>query len=85
MIWNAMGDSKRGTQPPELLDQVHLAIRARHYGIRTEKAYVAWIKQFSFFHGKRHPMEMEGQEVNQFLTDLLHSAAIRGEGARDPK
>src|SRR5262249_18527079 len=56
---------------PKLLDQVRQAIRARHYSLRTEEAYVAWVKRFILFHGKRHPMEMGEQEVNQFLTDLV--------------
>jgi len=38
---------------PRLLDRVRDAIRARHYGRRTEKAYVHWIKRYIFFHGKR--------------------------------
>ena len=40
---------------PKLLDQVHEAMRARHYSRRTEEAYVQWIKRFIFFHDKRHP------------------------------
>ena len=43
---------------PKLLDQVRQAIRSRHYSLRTEEAYIAWIKRFIFFHGKRHPVEM---------------------------
>ncbi len=30
---------------------------------RTEEAYVAWIRRFIFFHGKRHPAEMGAAEV----------------------
>jgi len=33
-------------QKPKLLDQVRPAIRARHYSIRTEEAYVQWIKRY---------------------------------------
>jgi len=40
-------------QKPKLLEAVRLAIRARHYSRRTEEAYVAWIKRFIFFLGKR--------------------------------
>ena len=40
---------------PRLLDRVREAIRARHYSRRTEKAYVAWIRRYILFHGKRHP------------------------------
>jgi integrase len=55
---------------PKLLDQVREAIRTRHYSLRTEGAYVGWIKRFIFFHGKRHPLEMGQQEVVQLLSAL---------------
>ncbi len=65
------GDTEPTALPkPKLLDHVRQAIRAQHYGLRTEEAYVMWIKRFSIFHGKRHPLEMGEPEVNQFLTDL---------------
>jgi integron integrase len=46
------------------------AIRARHYSRRTEKAYVAWIRRYIFFHGKRHPADMAAAEITRFLTSL---------------
>ncbi len=55
---------------PRLLDRVRLAVRARHYSLRTEEAYVAWVKRFVLFHGKRHPRTMGEREVNAFLSDL---------------
>ena len=55
---------------PKLLDQVRAAIRVRHYSLRTEEAYVNWIKRFIFFHKKRHPSEMGEPEVTQFLSSL---------------
>jgi integron integrase len=55
---------------PRLLDRVRAALRARHYSLRTEHAYVAWIRRFIFFHGKRHPDEMGEAEINSFLTHL---------------
>lgn len=57
-------------QSPRLLDRVRSAIRARHYSPRTETAYVAWIRRFILFHGKRHPETMGSDDVNAFLTDL---------------
>ena len=60
-----------------LLDQVREVIRVKHYSIRTEEAYVQWIKRFIFFHGKRHPREMGPMEIEAFLTDL----AVRGKVA----
>ena len=54
----------------KLLDQVRNLIRVKHYSIRTEEAYINWIKRFIFFHGKRHPVEMGEPEISQFLTHL---------------
>ena len=42
--------------PRRLLDQVRDTIRLKHYSMRTEKAYVAWIKRYILFHHKRHPV-----------------------------
>ncbi|MCC7412605.1 MAG: integron integrase [Gammaproteobacteria bacterium] len=62
---------------PSLLDQVRAAIRVRHYSIRTEQAYVQWIRRFILFHGKRHPLDMGEEQVAAFLTHL----AVAGEVA----
>jgi integron integrase len=56
---------------PRLLDRVRQTIRARHGSRRTEKAYVAWIRRFILYHGKRHPLEMGAAEVTQFLSALV--------------
>ena len=55
---------------PKLLDQVRQTIRRKHYSLRTETAYVDWIKKYIFFHNKRHPVEMGGPEMEQFLNYL---------------
>jgi integron integrase len=54
----------------KLLDQARGIIRAKHYSIRTEDAYLDWMKRFILFHNKRHPKEMGEPEVTQFLTHL---------------
>lgn len=59
---------------PRLLDQVRARIRAKHYSLRTEQAYVAWVRRFILANGKRHPREMGAAEVEAFLSDL----AVRG-------
>jgi integron integrase len=56
--------------PKKLLDQVREAVRLKHYSIRTEESYVAWIKRYIFFHHKRHPNEMGTPEIEAFLTHL---------------
>ena len=52
------------------MNSVRDAIRVRHYSIRTEQAYLGWIKRFILYHDKRHPKSMGSLEVNDFLTYL---------------
>ena len=59
---------------PKLLDQVRLALRARHYSIRTEQAYVSWVRDFILFHGKRHPRELREPDISAWLS---HLASVR--------
>lgn len=56
--------------PPRLLDQMRDRIRARHYSIRTERAYLDWAKRYVLFHDKRHPREMGAQDIEAFLSHL---------------
>lgn len=53
-----------------LMDEVRARIRARHYSLRTEQAYVGWIRQFILANGMRHPRTLGGPEVEAFLTRL---------------
>jgi integrase len=70
-----------GARPPRLLDRARAALRARHYSRRTEEAYVAWIRRYIFFHGKRHPVDLGAPEVTSFLTSL----AVDGHVAHRPR
>jgi integron integrase len=63
----------RPPRPPGLLDVVRERLRAKHYSYRTEEQYVYWIRRFIAFHGKRHPKEMAGPEIERFLTDLANT------------
>ena len=47
-----------GARGPKLLDRVRWHLRVKHYSIRTEQAYVDWIRRYILFHQKRHPNEM---------------------------
>ena len=58
------------TDPFTLSDAVREAVRARHYSLRTERAYVLWVRRFVRFHARRHPREMGVSEVTAFLTWL---------------
>lgn len=52
---------------PRLLDLLRMQARYMHYSLRTEQAYVHWVRAFIRFHGLRHPAEMSGAEVEAFL------------------
>jgi site-specific recombinase XerD len=54
----------------QLLDQVRDVIRSRYYSIRTEEAYLRWIREYILFFGKRHPSELGAQEIGAFLSHL---------------
>ncbi|MGB9753719.1 phage integrase N-terminal SAM-like domain-containing protein [Roseiflexus castenholzii] len=56
--------------PPRLLDPVRGALRRKHYSLRTEEAYIGWVRWFIRFHNLRHPREMGSREIGAFLTSL---------------
>ncbi|AJE19575.1 phage integrase N-terminal SAM-like domain-containing protein [Azotobacter chroococcum] len=55
---------------PRLLDRLREQIRIRHYSIRTETAYIKWVRDFIRYHNLRHPAEMGAPEVERFLSHL---------------
>ena len=61
---------EKSATPPKLLDQVRDRLRLKHYSLRTEQAYVGWIRRYIIFHGKQHPAEMGKPELESFLTSL---------------
>ncbi len=67
--------SPAASNKPKLLDQVRDVIRRKHYSIRTEQAYIDWIKRFIIYHNKRHPVEM-AEEVARFLTHLARDRDV---------
>lgn len=57
-------------RPRMLSDAVREAIRVRHYSLKTEQAYVHWIKRFVAWSGRRHPRDMGPTDIEAFLTSL---------------
>jgi integron integrase len=45
-------------------------MRTRHLALRTEQAYLQWLRRYIGFHNRRHPRELGAAEVEQFLTYL---------------
>ena len=55
---------------PRLLSQVRERARYLHYSLRTENAYLYWIRFFIRWNGVKHPRDMGSAEVQAFLTML---------------
>lgn len=64
------------TRPARLLDQMRDLIRLRHYSIRTEDAYLYWVRRYIRFCGLRHPRECGPAEVTGFLTRLATEGQV---------
>ncbi|WP_415903535.1 phage integrase N-terminal SAM-like domain-containing protein [Neptuniibacter sp. QD29_5] len=58
------------------LNKVRKEIRLRGYSIRTEKTYIYWIKQFIYFHKKKHPEEMGAEEVKNYLSSMAENRSV---------
>ena len=59
-----------GRGSSRLFDEVRGQLRVHHYSLRTEQAYLGWIRRFIVANGRRHPREMGGAEVERFLSTL---------------
>jgi len=75
---NTMQHAAPAPQPPKLLDRMRIHLRTRHYSIRTETAYIDWVRRFILFHGKRHPQDMGAAEVEAFLSHLAVDRQVSG-------
>jgi integron integrase len=66
-----------GPRPKQkLLERAQEIIRLKHYSIRTERAYLNWMRRYSLFHHKRHPQEMGPAEIEAFLTHLAMAGNV---------
>ena len=62
--------SDRSAGGLRLLDRVRELIRIKHDSIRTQRAYLQWIRRYIRFHGRRHPPELGADTLRIFLSDL---------------
>lgn len=76
-VWRGKkGVSLNPPVSPEVLDRVRERCRVRHYSVRTEQAYVAWIWRFMRANGGRHPRALGKAEVEAFLTRLATEGQV---------
>lgn len=67
---NNLSATDTSPDSPRLLDRVRARLRVKHYSMRTETAYLGWVKRYIYFHGKRHPAKMGRSELEAFLSSL---------------
>jgi integron integrase len=63
-------------RPPRLLESLVQRLRYLHYSLRTEQAYVYWVRGFVRWSGMRHPREMGMDEVQGFLSMLANERRV---------
>ena len=56
--------------PRRIGDRAREAMRLRHLSPRTEAAYLAWMRRYHEFHGRRDPATLGAEHVTAFLTSL---------------
>ncbi len=60
----------------KFMEQCREVMRFRRLALRSEQAYLEWIKRFIFFHDKRHPKDLGVAEVRAFLTHLASERKV---------
>ncbi len=67
-------EKKNGSLSSQEWDKLYYrtisALRLRHRSYRTEKTYLSWLKRFKEFVTSKHPNELTGEDVQNFLTYL---------------
>ncbi len=63
-------DDSAGVSQPRLLDEVRARLRLKHYSLRTEQAYLYWIRRYVRSNGMRHPRSLDGKVLETFLSQL---------------
>src|SRR4029077_10654217 len=57
-------------RPPRLFEVAREKMRTRHLSLRTEHAYLRWLRRYVAFHAPRHPRVLGPAGVEAFLTYL---------------
>lgn len=61
---------------PKLLEQVRTVCRLRHLSLKTEQAYVQWIRRYVLYHQKQHPQILGAEHVRDFLSYLAATRKV---------
>ena len=70
-MWGEVDNMAAGG-PPRLVQTVIERLRYLHYSLRTEEAYVYWVRGFIRWSGMWHPREMGMEQVQAYLSMLAN-------------
>lgn len=65
-----LGPPRVDQSAPEWHQAVQRELRVHHYALRTEEAYLDWLKRYVQYHGGRDPRQMGTREVKAYLEHL---------------
>lgn len=60
----------------KFIEEIRRHMRRRGYSLKTEKAYLYWIKYFIRFNRLKHPKDMGATEVTAFLSYLANEQHV---------
>ncbi len=69
-------DNAFRSQPLRLMQVLVERLRYMHYSLRTEEAYVYWVRGFIRWSGMRHPRDMGVEEVQAYLSMLANERRV---------
>jgi len=64
------------TPAPGLLATARQVMRTRHMSLRTERAYLDWIRRYIRFHRGQHPRELGPVHIEAFLSMLANELRV---------
>ena len=64
------------TPPRTLLGALRDRVRTKHYSPRTAEVYERWVRRYIRFHGRRHPRDLDTNELRQFLSHLASEGDV---------
>jgi integron integrase len=59
-------------------DRARAVMQRRGYAVRTQRAYIAWMRRFWVFHGRQNLAELGAEHVTAFLNALATGPSGRG-------
>jgi integron integrase len=67
---NHLGTTPEPARKYRFMEKVRRILAEQRYSRRTQHAYALWVRRYILFHGRRHPIDLDAEDVRAFLSDL---------------